>query len=137
MIIILYILFSLLFAVSAFASEPPVGVITHLDSPSFKDRPVFCEEDPLEPIKNDFEILNYNVMISEEGHRYAILTIRNASAGQRLLTDQHLVAIYADCNSDYPMGLKQKLSGGQITTRTVYFGRYKFPIIKVISKKEI
>ncbi len=107
--------------------------IVHVDDASFKNKSVYCEENLVEPEKNSFEILDYNVMSSEAGDRYSLMTIKNTSSGQRFLTEKHLVAIHANCFSQNPVTFKKKLSGGEVVTKNIYFGKNQFPIIKIVS----
>lgn len=116
------------------AGENYSSTIIHVDDASFKHKPVFCEENIVEPDKNDFQILDYNVMSSEDGHRYSLVTIKNTSSGQRILTEEHLVAIHANCFSHNPLPFRQKFSGRETITKSIDFGNNQFPIIKIISE---
>lgn len=116
------------------AGENDSSTIIHVGDASFKDKPVFCEEDIVEPDRNDFQVLDYNVMSSEDGHRYSLVTIKNTSSGQRILTEDNLVAIYANCFSQKPLPFRQKFSGREVITKSIDFGSHPFPIIKIISE---
>ena len=119
-----------------FASDISTSVIRFDESP-FIAETVFCEEEQeLIPEDNDFEILNYALMSSEQGSRFVLANIKNKSAGQRILRREHLVAIFADCSQRHPINIEYKFDGGEVVTREINFGNNRFPIIKVISELE-
>lgn len=124
-----------LLVVQAVSATPPKGVL-QVDNALFKDRPIFCEEEILAPRKSDFEIVDYDLLSSEGGERYAIMNIRNTSSGQRILRKENLVAIFANCNSLYPENINQSLSGRETVTKSISFGINQFPIIKIITGNE-
>ncbi|BFM14763.1 hypothetical protein R50073_09460 [Maricurvus nonylphenolicus] len=132
----LAVLFSVLF-VSQIASASSSQGVLQISNVLFKDKPIFCEEDILTPDKSDFDIVDYDLMSSEGGERYAIINIENTSSGQRILRRENLVAVFANCTSRYPEVLDQTLSGNEMLTKSIYFGKNKFPIIKVISNSDM
>ena len=123
--------------VSQIAIATPTTDVLQINSALFKDKPVFCEEEILSPTKNDFDLVDYDLMNSESGDRYAIIHIKNTSSGQRILKRENLVAILANCNSLYPENLNQTLPGRSTVTKSIYFGKHQFPIIKIITGNEI
>jgi hypothetical protein len=111
--------------------------VLQIEKAVFKDKPVFCEEDILDIKRNDFKLMDYELMSSESGERYALVSIKNTSSGQRFLRKENLVAIFANCTSLYPQEIEQTLAGNETLTKKIYFGKNKFPIIKVITENEI
>ena len=105
--------------------------VLQIENAAFKDKPVFCEEDILDIKRNDFRLINYELMSSESGERFALISIKNTASGQRILRKENLVAIFADCTSVYPQEIEQTLAADETLTKTVYFGKNKFPIIKI------
>ncbi len=103
---------------------------------SHKDVPVFCDEEFRKPSRNDFEIIDYDVMNSEIGQRFVLVSIRNNSTGQRILSNKDLLGIFANCKARFPETFKKKLSGGETVTQTLSFGVNRFPIIKLVSDYE-
>ena len=67
-------------------------------------------------------------MSNDRGERWALVTFMNQASGQRLLTNEVLVAEFADGSERYALNLEAKLEGGETLTRTVFFGYHRFPI---------
>ncbi len=110
--------------------------IIHFEEAPFKEVPVYCEDkNVIEPRQSDFEILEYALMSSKQGHRYALITIKNTSSGQRSINNQHMIAILANCKRSYPLNLEHKFDGNEIVTMEVNFGIKRFPILKVTAEK--
>ena len=129
-------LIPILIAYQANAVDAPKEVL-QMENAAFKDKPVFCEEDILDTERNDFKLIDYQLMSSESGERYALISIKNTSSGQRILRKENLVAIFANCTSLYPQQIEQTLGGNETLTKKIYFGKNKFPIIKLITGNEI
>ncbi|MDG1945174.1 MAG: hypothetical protein P8J17_13040 [Halioglobus sp.] len=111
--------------------------VLQIENAAFKDKPVFCEEDILDIKRNDFKLIDYELMSSESGERYALVSIKNTSSGRRILREENLVAIFSNCTSLYPQKIEQTLAGNETLTKKIYFGKNKFPIIKIITGNEI
>ena len=111
--------------------------VLQIENAAFKDKPVFCEEDILDIKRNDFKLIDYELMSSESGERYALVSIKNTSSGRRILREENLVAIFSNCTSLYPQKIEQTLAGNETLTKKIYFGKNKFPIIKRITGNEI
>lgn len=93
----------------------------------------FDIEDILE--KSDFAILNYTLMSNRSGERWATITLQNTSSGQRILKNSYLAAIIADGSPLYPHRLNhKKLSGNEIETFVVNFGKSDFPILYLLTR---
>jgi hypothetical protein len=91
----------------------------------------FADTDDLVPKFSDFEIISSLYMSSESGERWAILTIRNRSASQRLFDNEHIVALFANGEKRYPTNTDHTFYGKEQITMTINFGKSKFPIIRV------
>ena len=111
--------------------------VLQIENAPFKDKPVFCEDEILDIERNDFKLIDYQLMSSESGERYALVSIKNTSSGQRILRKENIVAIFANCTSLYPQEIEETLAGNETLTKKIYFGKNKFPIIKVITGNEI
>ena len=99
----------------------------------FKNAEINCDnDDRLDPKSNDFELHDYAVMSSELGERFALLMIKNTSSGQRILNQEHIVAIFGNCERKLPNTFEQKFSSGESLTVTVNFGLNRFPIVKLL-----
>jgi len=99
----------------------------------YKTSEVYCEnEQKIKPTTNDFELIDYTAMSSDQGNRYVLATIRNKSSGQRLFNQNHIIAILGDCSRIKPLSVEQKFEGKQTITTQLNFGISRYPILKVI-----
>lgn len=113
----------------------PHATLRFENSP-FKDSPLYCEErHDIVPAKNEFELLNYVLMSSDYGERYALVTLRNRSGGQRIFTQDHVVAILGDCQRLRPLPVEKRFASTETLTLRLNFGISKFPILKLINRK--
>ena len=113
----------------------PHATLRFENSP-FKDSPLYCEErHDIVPAKNEFELLNYVLMSSDYGERYALVTLRNQSGGQRIFTQDHVVAILGDCQRIRPLPVEKRFASTETLTLRLNFGISKFPILKLINRK--
>ncbi len=110
------------------------SVLTFDQSPTVSGAIDFDQDDPLYPTRNDFEIVQFAAMSNELGERWALMTIKNTSAGQRFLKNKNLVATFADGSQSYAAGLDEMLKGKQQLTKTIFFGYSKFPILSVVAE---
>ncbi len=92
----------------------------------------FNDSNPLQPDPNDFEVIEISYLSNERGERWALMTFKNSSSGQRLLNSDNIVAIFADGSRKEAQNVEEKLQGGELLTRTVFFGQHTFPIVSVI-----
>ncbi|WP_415918829.1 hypothetical protein [Thalassotalea crassostreae] len=93
----------------------------------------FPNDESIKPKKSDFEVLNYVLMSNEIGERFAVITLRNLSSGNRTLEDNQLMALFADGERKVPTLLKLNFEGNEVQSITVSFGNSKFPILSVYS----
>ncbi len=125
----------LISAASSYASEEMSDLILNFEESPFKDTPIYCEDrNYIAPKDSDFNILKYALMSSNEGDRYALITIKNKSTGQRIMTSEHLVAILASCTTSHPINFEHRFNGSEIITKEVNFGFSRFPIVKIITE---
>ncbi|MCO7226188.1 hypothetical protein [Pleionea sp. CnH1-48] len=85
------------------------------------------------PKQGDFTIASYVLMSSESGERWATITFKNESSGQRFLSKDHVMAIFADGARRTPKSLRQRLDGHENLTVTLFFGKHKFPILSIFT----
>jgi len=88
----------------------------------------------IEPRRSDFEIINQILMSNNKGERWATVTLKNVSSGQRIFETNHLMAVFANGDKQYPTSNEIKLSGGESASYTLYFGVHKFPILYVYTR---
>jgi len=101
--------------------------------PAFNKYP-FQEINILEPNKSDFSILNQIFMSNANGERWATITLKNLSSGQRIFSTNQLIAVFADGTRSYPEHIELKLSGNEVSTFVFYFGKHKFPILYIYTR---
>ncbi len=92
----------------------------------------FKRTDELLPKAKNIRLIEAVFLSNKRGERWAIVTLENTSTGQRLLTKDSIVATFADGSQSYAWELEERLQGSEVITKSVYFGRHKFPIIKVV-----
>ncbi len=91
----------------------------------------FNDINPLEPDKNDFQIVEISHLSNNLGERWTLITFKNSASGQRIIKNEHVIATFANGSRRAAKNLKATLAGGALLTQTVFFGTHKFPIIKV------
>lgn len=94
----------------------------------------FPNERNIQPKAGDFIVLNYVPMSSEDGDRWAIVTLKNTSSGSRIFESQYLIGLFADGERRAPSEYKQSLNGSEIVSVTLAFGRHKFPLLSVMAR---
>lgn len=95
----------------------------------------FPNEANIQPKSGDFSVISYVPMSSEDGDRWAIVTLKNTSSGSRILESQYLIGLFADGARRTPLEYKQTLNGGETVSITLAFGRHKFPLLSVIARE--
>lgn len=124
-----------IFAAPSFAADRTDKTLTFEPTP-FKNSELFCENDnDIFPAKNEFELINYSIMSSEEGERFGFITLRNTSSGQRIFTQDQLLAILGDCSRKPPQPIEKKFAGNETISLQVNFGLSRFPILKLITER--
>ncbi len=91
----------------------------------------FSEGDDLVPKRGDFRVESCLLMSNPSGERWAVLTLQNRSASQRLLDEEHLVALFADGSRRHPINTGYTFRGNERNTLTISFGESPFPILRV------
>jgi len=121
----------ILISISTYANEETVltvdRVITHNLELAFDN------EKNIQPKASEFELLNYIVMSNELGERWAVVTIKNNASGNRILVNQHIMALFANGERAYPSSLKTTFEENETKSLTVLFGENKFPILSISS----
>jgi hypothetical protein len=102
--------------------DQPQGKLTHIN---------FRQKEIIKPVPNDFELIESAFMSNNIGDRYAVVTIENTSPGQRILKNEHIVATFANGRQSIAHGLYELLKGGELLTKTIFFGSHSFPIVRV------
>ena len=89
----------------------------------------FLDEEELRPEPGDFEILSSILMSSVSGERWATITFKNTSPSQRIFTQDHILATFANGSKARPLHIKQVFEGHQVISLTLNFNVHKFPIV--------
>lgn len=97
----------------------------------------FPNERNIRPSAGDFELVSYFFLSGENGERWATVTLRNTSSGQRYFRDGHLLALFANGERRPPMKLKQRFSARETLTLNIFFGFNKFPILSLYTANDL
>ncbi len=118
---------------ASFADEiSGIDKVLHFDQPQTPLKSLdFKHDDELEPVLNDFRIIEVSYLSNNIGERWAIVTFENKSSGQRLLKNEVIVATFADGSQTNSLNLHKILKGNEHLTKSVFFGIHRFPIVNV------
>ncbi len=94
----------------------------------------FPNERNIQPRSSAFQVVSYVPMSSEQGERWAIVTLKNTSSGSRIFESQYLLGLFADGDRREPETFKQTLTGNEVVSLTLSFGRHKFPLLNVVAR---
>ncbi len=125
----------LLISFKGYSSEDEALTIDKVVTSNFELS--FPNDKNIKPQGSDFELINYVVMSNLIGERWAVLTLKNKSAGNRMLEKQHIMALFADGSRNYPAEIKLNFEGKETQSITVSFGENKFPILSIQTSTEI
>lgn len=91
----------------------------------------FPNDKNVKPQSSAFELINYVLMSNESGERWAVITLKNSSSGNRVLEHKHLMALFANGKRKNPLALKLNFEAEETQSITVSFGSSKFPILSI------
>ncbi len=94
----------------------------------------FIDEQPELPESSDFLITSYYPMSNACGERWVLVTLQNTSPGTSSISNDGLVVLLSDGNKRAAQNFKIRVAGKTSVTKTVYFGKSEFPIIKVMTR---
>lgn len=117
---------------NVYASDDVLMVDQSIDS---QVKLAFPNDRNIEPRPGNFQVVNFVPMSSEEGERWAIVTLKNASSGSRIFESHYLIGLFADGDRREPLAYKQTLEGGEVVSVTLAFGRHKFPLLTVMARE--
>lgn len=117
---------------NVYASEDVLMVDQSIDS---QVKLAFPNDRNIQPRPGNFQVVNFVPMSSEEGERWAIVTLKNASSGSRIFENHYLIGLFADGDRREPLAYKQTLEGGEVVSITLAFGRHKFPLLNVVARE--
>ena len=123
---LLFLVFSS-FYVQAFE---PLNIDRHLPSDL---QLAFPNPNKIQPQRSDFEVINTLPLSSDNGERWALMTIQNVTNGNRTLTQHQLLAILANGSRIFPAEFTQAFQPKETLSLSIYFTTSDFPILQVIS----
>ena len=94
----------------------------------------FANDKNIYPKASDFQVLNYVLMSSNTGERWATLTLRNTADGSRQFASDHIMALFANGKRHKPSHVKRSFKAGQILTFSLNFGSNKFPLLEIYTR---
>ena len=95
----------------------------------------FENENEEEPRRSDFKVVNYVLMSSEKGARWAVVTLKNGSTGSRIFKEDQMLALFADGERRLPMAHSRTFKGQETISLTLSFGRRAFPILTIYTRR--
>jgi len=121
----------LLFLISSttFANEKEVLTVDRVISHSIEL--VFDNNKNEKPKLSEFELVNYIAMSNDLGERWAVVTVKNKASGNRILENDHLMALFANGERSNPTTLKVIFDANETKSLTVSFGENKFPLLSI------
>ena len=127
---LLLLVITLLFSQTTIAGElSPNDTLIFEQSPSINSPIRFKQDSPLVPDANDFELMHWQFMSNRNGERWAMVTIKNNAAGQRLLAHKDIVATFANGEQSFPViEIREAFQSKETRTFSIYFGERRFPI---------
>ena len=108
--------------------------IIRFEDSELRDSQLYCDDNKfnLEPKRNQFDLVDYSVMGTENGERFALITIENTSQGQRIFSNEHVVAVLGNCKRIAPLDFRYKMDSGEVISREIYFGYQRYPIVQLL-----
>jgi hypothetical protein len=94
----------------------------------------FPNDDNTFPKISDFEVLNFVLMSTYNGERWATVTLRNKANGSRKLQRDHIMALFADGRRRAPANFNHRFEGKEVLSFTLSFGQSKFPVLSVYTR---
>jgi len=129
------ILIILVLLVSPFAHASEILTVDRVIT---KDMQLFFpNERKLSPKLSDFKVLNYVLMSNELGERWAVITMKNLSHGNRSLEASQMMALLADGSRHAPLEYQLNFKGNQTQSITVGFGQHKFPVLSIYTNNDL
>ncbi|WP_223669236.1 hypothetical protein [Kangiella shandongensis] len=94
----------------------------------------FPNDDSIQPEISDFAVLNYVTMSNEYGERKVVITLQNTSTGNRIFTNDQVMALYANGSRRVAHEERISFKGKETQTLTLSFAASKYPILKVYTR---
>ncbi|WP_042149198.1 MULTISPECIES: hypothetical protein [unclassified Pseudoalteromonas] len=118
-----------LFTCATFANEKEVLTVDRIISHNIEL--AFDNDTNEKPKLSEFQLVNYIVMSNDLGERWAVVTIKNQASGNRILENDHLMALFANGKRSNPAHLKINFDANETKSLTISFGENKFPLLSI------
>lgn len=118
-----------LFTCTTFANEKEVLTVDSIISHNIEL--AFDNDKNEKPKLSEFELVNYIVMSNDLGERWAVVTVKNQASGNRILENDHLMALFANGKRANPAHLKVNFDANETKSLTISFGENKFPLLSI------
>lgn len=94
----------------------------------------FPNEKNINPKVSSFKVVNYVLMSSPLGERWASVTLRNEASGSRKFDSGKIMALLANGDRVKPHSYSYMFDGNQTLTLSLNFGVSKFPLLEVYTR---
>ena len=94
----------------------------------------FPNEKNINPKASSFEVINYVLMSSPIGERWATVTLKNTATGSRKFDSSKVMALLANGSRVKPHSYNYMFDGNQTLTLSLNFGVSKFPLLEVYTR---
>lgn len=94
----------------------------------------FPNDERIYPKSSDFSVLNYVLMSSENGERWATVTLKNEADGRRKFDSSQIMALFANGVRAKPEHTSYVFDAEQAVTISLAFGKSKFPLLEVYTR---
>lgn len=118
------------------AAQADNDTVLRFDTPVQIDSDArFDRDNPLQPSASSFRIREANTLSSDNGERWALVTLENSDSGKRILQNNYLVAEFANGERRHPTGLEGAFAAGEQQRKMVFFGYHRFPILRIFTAR--
>jgi hypothetical protein len=95
----------------------------------------FANDEKIFADRSDFTIVHSVHMSNIEGERWATITVANTASGKRILSNQHLLALFADGSRRYPLHFSEEFKARETKSLLIRFETDRFPILKIMTRQ--
>ena len=85
---------------------------------------------------SSFEVVNYVLMSSPIGERWATVTLHNKASGSRKFDSGQIMALLANGSRVKPHSYSYRFEGDETLTFSLNFGVSKFPLLEVYTSNK-
>ncbi len=116
--------------------KPAYSDALFFDKPVVKDMAIHFEiEEDLYPTRGSFKIQDFAFLSNELGERWALVIVRNTAPDPRTISENQIIALFADGTHRKPINLKKRIEGSETETFMIPFGKSKMPLVKLLTRE--